>query len=474
MISVQKIKELIAGGEDFNVDFKRDVPSKIRELTEEVCAFANAAGGFVLIGVTDHNEIIGCKIENKKRSAIQLSIGEISPSLSCKLYSVEVDGKEVWVIEVPAGRDKPYFLAGTIYIREGANSQKVTSVDVIRNLFVSNNKLFFDAAPMPRVDLKTNLDEDNFNEFRREAGMSADIPVGQILENMQVFDEDGHAKRGGVLFFAKSPETYFFHAVIRCVRFKGIDKVYIIDDKTFGGPLVQQYHKAMAWLQSTLTVAYEITGIGPRREVWEIPLNVFKESIINALSHRDYFEMGASITIEVFDDRVEVTNPGGALPLVAQDFGRRSMSRNPLIFGLFNKMRLVEHIGSGIPRMRRDMAEAGLPEPVFETDGFFVVTFFRRGHHAITPYSQIPHASEADDWMRFAYTEPQKTKTTPTGIQHDIMHIMKQTPHATLPEIAAQVGLGRTSVYKIIKKMQEQGLVGRKGRKSDGIWVVLC
>lgn len=79
MLSIEEIRNLINRGEGYNVDFKRSVPSKVRELTEEVCSFLNAAGGYLLIGVNDNNEIVGAEIDNSKRSAIQGSIGEISP-----------------------------------------------------------------------------------------------------------------------------------------------------------------------------------------------------------------------------------------------------------------------------------------------------------------------------------------------------------------------------------------------------------
>lgn len=79
MLSAKDIQDLVNGGEGYNVDFKRSVPSKVRELTEEVCSFLNAAGGYLLIGVNDSNEIVGAEIDNSKRSAIQGSIGEISP-----------------------------------------------------------------------------------------------------------------------------------------------------------------------------------------------------------------------------------------------------------------------------------------------------------------------------------------------------------------------------------------------------------
>ena len=101
MLNTEDIKDLVNGGEGYNVDFKRNVPSKVRELTEEVCSFLNAAGGYLLIGVNDNNEIVGAEIDNSKRSAIQGSIGEISPMCHYNMYDVDVDGKKVWVTLIP-------------------------------------------------------------------------------------------------------------------------------------------------------------------------------------------------------------------------------------------------------------------------------------------------------------------------------------------------------------------------------------
>ena len=126
----------------------------------------------------------------------------------------------------------------------------------------------------------------------------------------------------------------------------------MIDDKTFGGPLYQQFKDALSWIESKLEVEYIIKGTGPRTEIWEIPLDVFKEALSNAICHRDLYEAGATIMVEVYDDRVEISNPGGLLPGVADKFGEKSMSRNPLIFGLFTRMHVVEKVASGIPHLR--------------------------------------------------------------------------------------------------------------------------
>lgn len=142
MLNTETIQSLIDSGEGYNVEFKVRVPSKVRELTEEICAFANADGGYLLIGVDDNGQVVDTNLENDKRSAIQGSISEISPALHCELYSVNLVNKTVWVIDVPSGKDKPYIFSGSIYVREGANSQKLHTAEEMRSFFQECNKSF--------------------------------------------------------------------------------------------------------------------------------------------------------------------------------------------------------------------------------------------------------------------------------------------------------------------------------------------
>ena len=431
MITSEEIKLMAERGESYNVDFKVTVPTKVRDLTEEVCSFANAAGGFVLIGIDDHGVVKGAAIDNSKRSAIQGSIGEISPALHCDLYSVEVDGKEVWVIDVPAGRQVPYFFGGSVYVREGANSQKLTNVEEIRELFQQAEKIYYDSIPNKKFNLYDNLDANLMKAFRREAHISNSVEDDQLLENIQAFTEDGDVKRGSILFFAKHPEDLFFHAVVRCTQFKGTDKLRIIDDKTFGGPLVFQYEQALGWIEDKLKVEYVIKGTGARTEKWEMPLDVFREALVNALAHRDYYEQGAFACVEIYDDRIEISNPGGLLPLVAKHFGRRSLSRNPYIFSLFMRMNLVEHVGSGIGRMKELMLEAGLPEPQYETEGMFTIVLYRRNN--------------ADMVSELSFFERQVNELVSAGGKPSVEELCEKT------------GKKKSTIYNTLKGLRNKG-----------------
>jgi ATP-dependent DNA helicase RecG len=445
-ITRAEIESIVHSGEGYNAEFKIRVPNKVKELTEEVCAFANSAGGVVLIGVSDDNVIHGVEIDNAKRSAIQNSINEINPHLPTDFYSVNIDEKMVWVIEVDTGIQKPYVLSGAIYVRQGPNTQKLTTVEQMRDFFQQSGRIYFDEAPCPNFKIETDIDDEFFGEFRINAGLSKTVSREQIINNLRLLLPDGSIKNGGVLFFAKTPEFFIDTAKIRCVAFEGVNKTQIIDDKIFGGSLMKQYQQAMLWLKGKLNIRYKIEGSGPRKEIWEIPDTVFKEAIINALSHRDYYDKGACITIELFSNRVEISNPGGLTSAIKPDeFGTKSHSRNPLVFGLFERVDMVEKIGSGISRINDAMKVAGLPEPEFKTDGIFTVVLNR-------------------------VTVEETVEETTRG---KIIELIRKNPSLTRESIAASLGITPKGVDYHLTNMQNEGILKREGSRKTGTWKLL-
>ncbi len=451
-MTAEQIKSIIALGEGYQAEFKVSVPSKVRDLTEEICAFANAAGGVLLIGVDDTNVIKGVSIDNTKRSSIQNSISEINPKLNCTIEIVSVDGLDVGVLNVPSGKNKPYIFSGAIFVRVGPNTQKLTTAEEMRDFFQQADKIYFDESPCKEFDT-VQIDNDNFNAFRADAGFHASISNEQILKNLQLYTEDGLFKSGAVLFFGNQPESIYEQAIIRCVAFKGTDKRYIADDKKFGGALYHQYTQAIEWLRGKINVSYDIEGqgSGARKENWEIPETVFKEAIINSLSHRDYYEKGAVTTIEVFDDRIEISNPGGLLSAISHEFGKRSLSRNPLIFGLFDRMHLVEKIGSGIPRMEELMHSNGLTSPEYRIDGMFTILLRRQ----------------------FNFEEWKKLWSAKLNAQRlAILHVINNQPTISISQLANALAISDTAIDNHLSFLKELKIIERIGPNKGGKWKI--
>jgi ATP-dependent DNA helicase RecG len=454
MLNEKNIKSLIASGEGYNVEFKVSIPSKIKDITEEICAFANAAGGTLFLGVDDNNVVQGVAFNNAKRSALQNSINEISPVLHCEVYIVNVDSKDVVVIEVPSGDNKPYVLSGAIYVRQGPNSQKLTTAEEMRDFFQQAHRIYFDEAPCKEIDLVKDIPDKNIDQFKGLAGLSSTVSNEQVFNNLKLITKEGFLKNGATLFFAQNPEQFFEKAVIRCVAFDGIDKRYIVDDQTMSGTLYRQFLQAMVWIRSKLNIRYDIEGEGsqPRKEIWEIPETVFKEALINALAHRDYYDKGARITIEVFNDRVEISNPGGLISGIPKnEFGRRSLSRNPLIFGLFERIRMVEQIGSGISRMRDLMIEADLTEPEFNTEGIFTVTVRR-------PF-------DFNKWV-------DKWVDNLTDNRVNIIKAIHENSKVSKRELEDKVGISATAIDNNLDALKDLGLIERVGSAKGGHWKI--
>ena len=455
MLTSEEIKHIAHSGEGYNAEFKESVPQKVRELAEEICAFANSAGGFLLIGIDDENQIVGEEIDNKKRSAIQDAIGNISPTIQVKTYPVEVDGKTVWVIDVPSGQRKPYLLSGSIYVREGANTQKQTDAEEVRASFQQANSIFFDEVPCRKFNPASDLDTDFIRDFKSMAEFQRDIQNEHLFTNLKLYTDDGYFKNGAVLFFGRQPEDFLDNAFVRCVAFDGLNKRYIADDKKMFGNLYMQYTQALRWLKQNLRVRYLIEGQGggPRKERWEIPEDVLKEALINSIVHRDYYDKGDRTMVEVFDDRVVITNPGGLISAIPREkFGTVSRTRNPLIFGLFERIRLVEYVGSGVMRMCESMKEEQLPAPDFGLEGMFNITLMR------------PASLE---------NENGKIGVELSDNQKIIMNMMAENKYITVHVISEKLSLTVRQVLSLIKQLKQMGYIDRIGSKRFGYWELI-
>ena len=178
---------------------------------------------------------------------------------------------------------------------------------------------------------------------------------------------------------------------------------------------------------------------------------------MNAICHRDLYEEGGTIMVEVYDDRVEISNPGGLLPVVAAAFGQKSMSRNPLVFGLFTRMHVVEKVGSGIPRMRRLMNEAGLPEPKFSTKGFFTVTFMKR----VKNTNRVINGTLND-------TLNGTLNGTLNDTLKSVWELIKSHPGITANVLIKDTNKSIRTIRRCVRTLTDAGLIEYRGSKKTG------
>jgi ATP-dependent DNA helicase RecG len=213
----------------------------------------------------------------------------------------------------------------------------------------------------------------------------------------------------------------------------------------------------MKFVQSKLNTEYIIKG-GARQEVLELSEDALREVILNAIVHRDYSIRGANIQINVYSDRVEIINPGGLVKgITLKDLGKKSLSRNNLLFGLMQRMDLVEKSGSGFLRIRRALKKYKMTGPIIETNEYWFTLTFPR-----------PDLQKKSLRERFEDNKSVE-KTT-----QKILDLIRENPYISRREIADNLGnITADGIKYNLSKLKREGLIKRVGPDKGGYWEII-
>ncbi|MBE8540162.1 ATP-binding protein [Geoglobus acetivorans] len=359
--------------ENRDVEFKRKWDD---EYLKTLCAFANADGGMMFVGVDDDGNPVEVKDLKKLLEDLPNKIkNKLGILASVSLEKIR--GKEVIKIEVHPS-DVPISYNGKFYLRTGSTVQEINGNELIRFILKKQN-LTWDAIPSEAgID---EIDEKTVQKFKKLAKerlpeISDEDSIEKILQNLELL-KDGKLTNAGVLLFGKNPQKYIINAGARAGRFR--TSTDITDTVDVRGNLFEQVDGLMDAIKKHISVRFEIEGV-ERRDVWDYPLPALREAVINALIHRDYLEPG-DIQIKIYDDRIWFWNPGKLPEGLTVDMLKRehpSIPRNRLLATVFYFAGLIEKWGSGTKRIVELCKEQGLPEPDFKEEmGGFSVVFYK-------------------------------------------------------------------------------------------------
>jgi ATP-dependent DNA helicase RecG len=373
-----ELQALRSQGEGLHLEFKESINSG---LAKEIVAFANTKGGMLLIGVDDDGGIKNKVLSNGDRSKIQDISRECDPSIDISIETVD-EQENVLIVHVKEGLNKPYRCSTGFYAREGASSVKRKTHE-IHEMFRDEGRFSFDDILCLKADFEKEFEPRLLKRFFREAGKEQILSDEDTLHNLGVLEfVDGKPilNNTGVLFFSKNPSFFLPQAIIQCVRYKGNIKVDIEDQKDMTFDVMTNIDECFSFLRRSLDVGFTFeTGDPRRKEVWEIPFVALREAIINAFAHRDYVNKGTHIQVEVFDDRVSITNFGGLVKgFSLDDLGKRSAHRNPNMVNIFHRANFIEKLGTGILRINEELELAGHPAIEFDVNEYWFTIIFSR------------------------------------------------------------------------------------------------
>ena len=351
-------------------------------ILKTIVAFANTAGGKLIIGIRDKDHsIIGITnplLEEEKLA--NLITNGIEPKIVPNIEVISYRNKTLVVLEIFPGPSKPYFLkqlgvSKGVYFRVGSTNREADQ-EMIAELTRSVNRQFFDESPMPDLNPEAI-------DFRVASGFFSskrkltqkDLETLELVVNYQ---GQKVPSVGGIILFSPQREKYFPDCWLQAGCFEGKDKSKIIDSREIHDYPFDAIDKALEFVKKFSLMSYEITG-AKRKENWSVPLDALREVVINAYAHMDYSQKGAPIRLSIFEDRIEIENPG-LLPFgltVPDILEGISKVRNKVIVRVMHELDYVERWGSGIQRILASCRASGLPDPEFrEISTRFRVTLY--------------------------------------------------------------------------------------------------
>ena len=448
------------------------------EYLKWICAFANAQGGRLFIGIKDDGSVKGLSDAKKLMEEIPNKIVNLL-GIVCDVDLLQKDGLEYIRITVPA-YSVPIAYKGVYHIRSGSTKQELTGPALqdflFRKMGLSWDDAVYASAPIEFIDEKAI-------EYFIKAGIrSGRMPesalnddVRTVLEKLNLLSDEGNLKNAAILIFGKNPAKYFACTEFKIGRF-GADDTDLIFQDVIDGNIIQMAEKVINTLKTKyLKSPIHYEGL-QRIETLEIPEAALREAIFNAIIHRNY--SGSFIQMKVWNDRIELWNDGELPYGVTQEdlkSGHRSKPRNKNIANVFYKAGFVESWGRGIQKICAQFKAEGLPEPAVENFCGGVNMIIPRNNPDVEDYSEayIHYFGERKPTAALV-TGENDTLELSSGdtLEEKILEVLKENPKILQTEIAEKLNVSQITVKRQMKALAASGKIKRENGKRFGSWKI--
>ena len=371
------LEQRIDRWEDIHTEFK-EWPVNNDSLAAALVAFANTDGGQFVLGVRNDRRIVGVDDPDAAMQRIdQIAYQSCDPSLTIVQETVQIEDRTVVVVNVPKGDQRPYRTNRGLYYVRTTSGRRLASRQELLRLFQTAESLFYDETAVLRASL-SDLDLQRLERFVLTSYgrplSQFEMGYEQFLINLRLavrVEGKLYPNVAALLFFGRDPQRFLSQATIAAARIPGADIATPPSDaKSLIGTLPDMLEDASRFLRVHLQTAHRIEGFAPERYP-ELPEEALRETLVNALAHRDY-TVSAPVRLLIYDDRVEVRTPGGLpnmVTIAAIKLGAAHVLRNPTVYTLFSRLGLVTGIGSGVYRTIQLVRAATGREPDIDLQG---------------------------------------------------------------------------------------------------------
>lgn len=493
------IEEVLAKNEKQIFD-RKSIQIKPVDLSDTICAFANADGGTIAIGISDkHRRIEGVDYhEEQLNEVLRTPIDFCNPTVPITTEMVECvnyEGKpdHVLLMHIEASPLLHANQADEAFLRVGDKSKKLEFNDRMTLMYAKGVR-YYEDEPVADATID-DLDLDFVRSYCKRIGYTKS-PEEYVRENKKfvtVKDGKDQVSVAAILLFGKNPQLFFSRAFIRFIRYDGTEAkvgkdMNVVKDVIFEGRILDQVEKAVDFIKIQMKEKTYLGHDGIFVSEDEYSEFVRTEIVVNAATHRDYGIKGTDIQIKMFDDRLEVDSPGTFAGMVKKENIRYThFSRNPKIAAFLKDYGYVKEYGEGVDRMCKELEAIGLPDPVFNNSTFILKTTVMSAsfegkttdHASIQPENTSVEQNDASIQGKDALIErliqmeadgkvPSKdaadAKAVVAGV--DILQVI------TSKEVMRILSCQTTKARLVLKMMEGNGLIKTIQGKGKGKYIL--
>lgn len=426
----------------------------VDDIKKEIIAFANCDGGKLYIGVGDDGTVIG--LDNADSVSLQISNmvrDAIKPDITMFLHyeTIVENGKNVVVVDIQRGTDRPYYLAKKgmrpegVYVRQGYSSVPATDT-AIRRMIKETDGDRFEAMRCLNQDLTFEATKKEFELRKTDFG-------AQQMRTLKLIDQDGLYSNLALLLSDQCVHT------IKVAVFQGTDQTIFKDRREFTGSLMQQMNEVYDFIdfrnqtRATIEKLYRV-------DVRDYPEVAVREALLNLLVHRDY-SFSASAFISIYEDRIEFVSIGGLMPGIDLEdvMVGISVCRNQDLANVFYRLHLIEAYGTGMGKIMKAY-ESMQVKPVIETT--------KNAFKIILPNINAKYETEnATVKTKSGTPVTVHTEKKLSDEEEKILEYARKHGAITRNDVIGLLEVSASTAARVIRKMVKTNLLEQKGKARN-------
>ncbi|MBQ8867581.1 MAG: putative DNA binding domain-containing protein [Bacteroidaceae bacterium] len=443
---------------DFKVMLEEKKP---KSWLKTVSAFANGLGGSLFFGIDNDGVIKGLDDVQHVCESISGRIRDyMDPLPEVEMIPHNIESLHVLQLKVNAGHYTPYYYVGDgqriAFFRVGDESLPATAEQMVRLVLKGSNKTFDSLYTDYKIENHTFTILANTFKDRTKQEWNK-----KYLLSFGVVTSSGELTNAGALFADDCP---LWQSRLYCTRWNGKEKGDAINDAEFTGNVLMLLREAMNFVKSNTKKGWEKLPNG-RKNKPEYAERAVLEAMVNHFIHRDYTVMGGEVHLDIYDDRLTVTSPGGMYNgMLIQDLDIADVSserRNPILANVMAQLDYMEKRGSGLTRICNEtQALDGYKDelkPVFKSTP--------------TQFQTIIFASS--DKLNVGDFVGDMSETKLTERQQKILRLIKKSPTFSAKQMSETLSVSQRTIERDLSLMKKAGILKREGKDNNGVWIVI-